>query len=155
VDAADLLRTTTTIVLIDYPGTAVPAAIARAGYTTIAKEGPAPDDYCEHVVEGDEVAIRKVGVRPERADIVYSHRPEDELPGIIDLAQQIGARRLVRDRLAHRPGAGRVRRARLRGRTADRRRGPRERQAGVRSSETFSPNNPGASSGRTGFALPT
>ena len=29
---------------------------------------------------------------PEHADIVYSHRPEDELPGIIDLAQQIGAR---------------------------------------------------------------
>jgi predicted CoA-binding protein len=92
VDAADLLRTSTTIVLIDYPGTAVPAAIARAGYTTIAKEGPAPDDYCEHVVEGDEVAIRKVGSPPEHADIVYSHRPEDELPGIIDLAQQIGAR---------------------------------------------------------------
>ena len=80
------------VVLIDYPGTAVPAAIARAGYTTIAKEGPAPDDYCEHVVEGDEVAIRKVGLPPERADIVYSHRPEDELPGIIGLARQIGAR---------------------------------------------------------------
>ena len=78
-DAADLLRTTTTIVLIDYPGTAVPATIARAGYTTIAKECPAPDDYCEHIVEGDEVAIRKVGAPPEHADIVYSHRPEDEL----------------------------------------------------------------------------
>jgi predicted CoA-binding protein len=88
----ELLRSASTVLLIDYPGTAVPAAIARAGFTTIAKEGPAPDDYCAHVVEGDEVVIRKVGAPPEHADIVYSHRPEDELPGIIDLAQQIGAR---------------------------------------------------------------
>jgi len=92
VDAAALLRATTTIVLIDYPGRAVPAAIARAGYTVVSKEGPEPDDYCEHVVDGDDVVLRKVGTPPERADIVYSHRPEDELPGIIDLARRVGAR---------------------------------------------------------------
>ena len=91
-DVAELLRATTTIVLVDYPGPAVPAALVRAGYTTIAKEGPAPDDYCEHVLEGDEVVIRKIGHAPAQADIVYSHRPDDELPGIIDLARRVGAR---------------------------------------------------------------
>jgi len=91
-DANELLRTTTTVVLIDYPGRAVPSAIARAGYAVVSKEGPDPDDYCEHVVEGDDVVLHKVGAPPARAEIVYSHRPDDELPWIIELARHVGAR---------------------------------------------------------------
>jgi predicted CoA-binding protein len=91
-DGVDLLRDATTVVLIDYPGREVPTAIVRAGYTVVSKEGPEPDDYCEHVVEGDDVVLRKVGKPPASADIVYSHRPDDELPGIVQLAQQVGAR---------------------------------------------------------------
>ena len=87
-----MLQSATTIVLIDYPGREVPTAIVRAGYIVVSKEGPEPDDYCEHVVEGDDVALRKVGKPPDHADIVYSHRPEEELPGIIELAQRSGAR---------------------------------------------------------------
>ena len=87
-DGLDLLRDASTVVLIDYPGRAVPTAIARAGFTVVSKEGPDPDDYCEHVVEGDDVVLRKVGAPPARAEIVYSHRPDDELPWIIDLARQ-------------------------------------------------------------------
>jgi hypothetical protein len=92
VDAYELLRDTTTILMIDYPGRAVPTAVARAGFTVVSKEGPEPDDYCAHIVEGDAVELQKVGAPPDRADIVYSHRPDDELPGIIDLARQVGAR---------------------------------------------------------------
>jgi hypothetical protein len=34
---------------------------------------------------------RALGRPPERADLVYSHRPLDELPGIVALAQKLGA----------------------------------------------------------------
>ena len=38
------------------------------------------------------MVLRKVGAPPTRAEIVYSHRPDDELPWIIDLARRVGAR---------------------------------------------------------------
>jgi len=88
----ELLRSASSVLLIDYPGRAVPETLARTGLTVVSKEGPEPDDYAVHEVTDDAVELRKVGAPPERADIVYSHRPVEELPAIVELAQQVGAR---------------------------------------------------------------
>ena len=91
-DGTQILREGSTIVLIDYPGHVVPETLARSGLTVVSKEGPEPDDYAANECEGDTVTMRKVGAPPAHADIVYSHRPVEELPGIVDLAQQLSAR---------------------------------------------------------------
>jgi predicted CoA-binding protein len=88
----ELLRATNTILLVDWPSREVPDTLARAGYEVVSSEGPSPDDYSAYVVEGDAVVTQHVGRPPDRAEIVYSHRPDDELPGIVELAQQVGAR---------------------------------------------------------------
>ena len=90
--AAELLGSAATVLLIDYPGRIVPETLARSGLNVVSKEGPEPDDYAAHEVAGGTVTTRKIGAPPDRADIVYSHRPVEELPGIVELAQGLGAR---------------------------------------------------------------
>ena len=91
-DPREVLASTTTILLIDYPGRAVPEALARAGYVVRTHEGPGELDYGSYAVEGDEVLQGPRGAAPEAADLVFSHRPVDELPGIVDEAVRIGAK---------------------------------------------------------------
>jgi predicted CoA-binding protein len=69
----------------------VPDTLARAGYEVVVHGGPAPDDYSAYVVEGGEVVVRRTGSPPERADLVYSYRPLDELPEIVEQAGRLGA----------------------------------------------------------------
>lgn len=38
-----------------------------------------------------EVRVRKVDGLPKRADLVYTHRPIEELPEIVDAARTVGA----------------------------------------------------------------
>jgi predicted CoA-binding protein len=92
VDGSQILRDSSTILLIDYPGRVVPETLARSGLTVTSKEGPEPDNYARHEIVGDAVELHKIGAPPEHVDIVYSHRPVEELPGIVDFAQQLGAR---------------------------------------------------------------
>ena len=87
----DILRSAGTILLIDWPKRAVPEALARAGLTVVSHDGPAPDEYNAYEIEGDSVVDRRVGESPERADVVYTHRPIDELPAIAELAKGLGA----------------------------------------------------------------
>ena len=87
-----LLDDVRTILLIDYPGKVVPETLARAGFDVRTHEGPGPMDYGSYVVSGDEVVQGPRGAAPEQADLVFSHRPVDELPGIVEEAVRIGAR---------------------------------------------------------------
>ncbi len=89
---AELLQASRTILLIDWPDREVPESLARAGFEVVASEGPAPEDYRAYEVEGDAVVTRPAGGQPAQADIVYSHRPTDELPDIVNLAREVGAR---------------------------------------------------------------
>jgi hypothetical protein len=90
-----VLANTSSILLIDYPGSQVPEAVARAGFTTTAHEGPGPDEYYAYVLGTDgEIDHRKIGTPPGPVDLVYTYRPVDELPGIIEYARQLGARAL-------------------------------------------------------------
>lgn len=88
----ELLRASGTIVLVDWPLRSVPETLARAGYRVISADGPGPEDYASYEVDGDEVVTRHVGRLPERADIVYSHRPVGELAEIARMARELGAR---------------------------------------------------------------
>jgi predicted CoA-binding protein len=82
------------VVLVDWPSREVPETLAWAGWTVHVKGGPGPDDFSVwEIVDGSPVS-RPTGRRPEHVDLVYVHRPVDELPGIVAIARELGARAL-------------------------------------------------------------
>ena len=91
VTAEQVLRSARTILLIDFPSRDVPDALARAGLTVMAQGGPGPQDFFSYEPDGEEVREVRMGGRPTRADLVYVHRPEDELPSIVAEARDLGA----------------------------------------------------------------
>ena len=50
-----------------------------------------PDEYNAYEMQGDEVRVRDLGELPKLADLVYTHRPIDELPEVVDTAKALGA----------------------------------------------------------------
>ena len=89
-DYRRLLSTSTSILLIDWPDRDVPDTLARHGFSVVAQEGE--DRYVGYQVVNGEVVARPLDIAPQRADIVYCHRPMDELPEIIELARDLNAR---------------------------------------------------------------
>lgn len=85
------VRQARTVLVVDWPSPDVPDTLARAGYTVVVKSGPGPDDFTRRQVRDDEVVPVPLGRRPERVDLVYVHRPPDELPHIVELAKALGA----------------------------------------------------------------
>ena len=86
-----ILAMARTVVVVDWPSRDVPDTLARAGYTVLVKGGPEPDSYSACEVAGGEVVTRRAVAPPASADLVYVHRPVAELPGIVMLAQRLGA----------------------------------------------------------------
>ena len=87
----DVLRTARTIVLHDWPSQDVPDALVAAGLEVTYQAGPEPDDlYVTRLVDGLAQTHRS-GALPERADIVYSHRPLEEMPRLLAEARDLGA----------------------------------------------------------------
>lgn len=80
-----------TVLVFDWPSPDVPDALARAGYDVVVHGGPGPEDYSAYLLADGEVVTQRIGRPPERADLVYSYRPLDELPAIVEQAQQLGA----------------------------------------------------------------
>ena len=89
--AGQVLARAHAVVVVDWPSRDVPDTLARAGYTVLVKGGPAPDSYSAYEVTGSEVVPCPAGAPPGSADLVYAHRPVAELPGIVILAQRLGA----------------------------------------------------------------
>jgi len=89
--AEETLRTAKRVLVLDYPSRDVPDTLARAGYDVVVHGGPAPDDYSAYVIDDGEIVVRRTGTEPEQADLVYSYRPLDELPGIVKKARRVGA----------------------------------------------------------------
>lgn len=90
-DPAAVLAGATTILLVDWPTRDVPDALARAGLEVVVHGGPGPEDWFAYDVVEGEVVERRTGRPPEHADLVYTYRPLDELPEIVDLARSVGA----------------------------------------------------------------
>jgi hypothetical protein len=85
-----VLDDTKSVLLIDWPSRDVPDALARSGLTVVSQEGP--DSYVAYEVKGDAVRVRDAVGPPEQVDLVYAHRPMDELPEIVDTARSVDAR---------------------------------------------------------------
>jgi predicted CoA-binding protein len=90
-EAERILKTASSALLIDWPSRDVPDTLAGAGYAVVVKGGPEPDNYSAYELSDGEVVRRKIGRPPEKVDLVYSHRPLDELPGIVEMARGFGA----------------------------------------------------------------
>jgi predicted CoA-binding protein len=90
-EAAEILRQAHRIVLHDWPDQDVPDALALAGFDVTCYGGPAPDDVFRHEVVGGKVVGHKTGVPPDAGDLVYVFRPIEELPQLLEEAEQIGA----------------------------------------------------------------
>jgi predicted CoA-binding protein len=90
-DAKRILEAAKSVLVVDWPLRDVPETLARAGYTTVEHGGPEPDNYSVYEVRAGEVVTRRVGRAPDHADLVYTHRPVDELAEIVSFAEAIGA----------------------------------------------------------------
>jgi predicted CoA-binding protein len=88
----DVLRTVSSVLLVDWPSRDVPETLARAGYEVSVKGGPEPDQYARYHLDGDAVLTRPIGHPPEQAELIYCYRPLDELPGIASMAGLLGSR---------------------------------------------------------------
>lgn len=108
-DAAEILTATESVLLIDWPSRDVPDTLARAGLRVVSHDGPGIEDYNAYELNGAEVLIRSLGVKPDHADVVYTHRPFDELPEILELARRIGARAIWSEAGPNSPGADQAR----------------------------------------------
>jgi predicted CoA-binding protein len=86
-NAEDVLRAAGSVLLIDWPSRDVPDTVARAGYAVTVKGGP--DSYAVYEIVGDDV-LRTPCPKPSAVDVVYVHRPVEELPGILTLAAALG-----------------------------------------------------------------
>ncbi len=89
---AQVLADARTILLVDWPSRDVPDTLARHGLEVVSKDGPGDADYNAYELDGGSVRVCGVGRRPDRADLIYSHRPIDELPEIVATAKAIGVR---------------------------------------------------------------
>jgi len=88
----ELLEAAQTVLVIDWPSRDVPDTLVRAGFQVVVRGGPGPEDYSVWQLEDGEVVSCRAGRLPDRADLIYSHRPLSELPGINDLARQLQAK---------------------------------------------------------------
>jgi predicted CoA-binding protein len=79
------------VLVVDWPSRDVPDALVRGGFTVVVHGGPGAEDYAAYELDGGDVVVRPAGPAPERVDVVYSHRPVEELPGIVKTALALGA----------------------------------------------------------------
>jgi predicted CoA-binding protein len=90
-DVADLLASIRSVLVVDWPSRNVPESLALAGYDVVVSGGPEPDNYSAYEAAGGDVVVRFVGRPPDHVDLVYAHRPLDELPAIVEMATTLGA----------------------------------------------------------------
>jgi predicted CoA-binding protein len=90
--AERILRATKSVLVIDWPTRDVPEALAGAGYEVAVKGGPGPEDYSSYELRDRKVVVTSAGRPPEYAELVYSHRPLDELSSIVAMARELRAK---------------------------------------------------------------
>jgi hypothetical protein len=87
----EILSRTSAILLFDWPSRELPEGLVRAGFQVTVRSGPGPEDYSAYEPADGEVVVRRVGRPPAKAELVYVYRPLSELPGILQIARQVGA----------------------------------------------------------------
>ena len=109
-DLHELLRSATTIELIDWPHQEVPATLVRAGYTVVAPRHPPEEGKTPFVLhevgplpaadpgtslplaDGWHLSFPPLEALPSAIDIVSTYRPAEEQPAIVEEAVRLGAR---------------------------------------------------------------
>jgi predicted CoA-binding protein len=81
-----------TVLVIDWPTKDVPESLAQAGFHVVVRGGPGPADYSVYEMNNGKVVTQHLGRPPERAELIYSHRPASELAGLIATAKGLGAK---------------------------------------------------------------
>lgn len=84
------------IVLHNWPSRDVPDTLVKAGFAVTVYGGPEPEDISVSELHNGEVVSRRTGVPPTQADIMYvfpwpGFELEQDLPGVVTNAQQLGA----------------------------------------------------------------
>jgi hypothetical protein len=110
-DPRQLLESSTTILLVDWPNTGIPRALLSAGLTVFGYspnrfsmaqlDADRPDDAeakvfaPERAGEDGFLVFRPLQARPTHVDLVCVYRPPSELPAIVEnLVLPLGARAL-------------------------------------------------------------
>lgn len=88
---AQVLRSTRSILLVDFPSIEVPTVLTHAGFVVMAHVGRGPQDYSRYELDGSEVREVSTGQAPDRVDLVYVHRPLGELSAIFAQARDLNA----------------------------------------------------------------
>ncbi len=96
IDPLQVLRTAEHVVVQDFPDASVPDSLLAAGLTVTTYGGPEPADVTTQELVDGAVVLRQRGRRPDRADLLYVHRPLAEIDRILDEARRLGVRTLWR-----------------------------------------------------------
>lgn len=82
------------MLLVDWPSEEVPDTLVRSGMDVHVKGGPGPDDFATRELTDESIITRSTGRRPRHVDLLYVHRPIDELPQIVAAAQGMDVKAL-------------------------------------------------------------
>jgi predicted CoA-binding protein len=88
----EAFKTVETVLVIDWPTRDVPESLTMAGFHVVVRGGPGPEDYLVCALNNGEIVTRHLGRAPDRADLIYSHRPFSELTEIIATAKELHAK---------------------------------------------------------------
>jgi len=94
--AIDILRGAQRVVVQDYPSKEIPDALTRAGLVVMIYGGPDEADVVASELVDGEVVCRRVGCRPDAADLLFIYRPLSEIDGILADARRMGVRTIWR-----------------------------------------------------------
>jgi hypothetical protein len=88
------LKSTGTVLVIDWPTKEVPETLARAGLRVVVRGGPGPEDYSLYELRDGAVRTSRLGRAPESADLIYAYLPITELSSIIETAKRLNAKEI-------------------------------------------------------------
>ena len=91
---AKRLKSTGTVLVIDWPTKEVPETLARAGLRVVVRGGPCSEDYSLYELRDGAVRTTRLGRAPESADLIYAYRPITELSSIIEIAKRLNAKEI-------------------------------------------------------------
>jgi predicted CoA-binding protein len=92
IEAETVLASARSVLLVDWPSRDVPDTLAGAGYRVVVKAGLGPAEFAEQQPSEGTFVSHPIGRPRERFELVYAHRPLAELPEIIALAKEFGAK---------------------------------------------------------------
>src|ERR1700730_2261330 len=84
-----ILDAARTVLVVDWPSRDVPDTLVRSGFKVVVHGGPGPTDYSEYELHKGAIGIRRLDSRPDRADLIFTFRPIEELTRIVTMAQEL------------------------------------------------------------------